>query len=765
MAQRARAADPQRRARDGHAGARRRPGRAGPELDRPSPLGTMPVGVAVRDVRAHGARGDRLRRARTSTPSSPRRVAAAATAATRRPRRSGRARSRGCARRSRRRSDRRAAPARRDPRATGSTSSSSSCRWSGGDDPTGRLTLHAIAACCDAHLPAGDPIAGYAARLEDPALRSSVRGFLTGSIDLVLRLDGPRFAIVDYKTNWLGVAGEPLTAPALPARRARGRDAPRPLRAAGAALHGRAPPLPALAAARLRPRPPPRRRPLPVPARAWPAPTRRPSTGRGAVCSRGTPPGELVAALSDVLDRGRRDGATRRSVRRAARRARPAGCCGRSTRSGVLAAADVHVAVRLAALAGEKRRGGARSRSRSRCARRGSATCSSTSRRSADTASVESEEPVDLSALPWPSSGPWLARSAASPLVAVGEDGGPTGRPLRLLGSAALPRPLLARGAPGRRRPAGARRRGERALRGRRARRRPATAVPERRRPAPARCRGRCAVAAGSRWSPAARAPARRRPSRGSSRCSPSRPPRPGRRPAGRARRADRQGGGAPAGGGPRGDGAAAASTTRSGSCCSALRASTLHRLLGWRPGSHSRFRHDRGNRLPHDVVIVDETSMVSLSLMARLRRGRPPRRPADPRRRPRAARARSRPASCSATSSARPKTREVASAMGIVVLERVHRYGGGDRRARRGDPRAATATRTVAALARRAGRGDVAGRRTSCEADLELVRELDRGGGARGDGGAPAPAMGSTRWPRSAGSGCCARTGAVRTA
>ena len=45
----------------------------------------------------------------------------------------------------------------------------------------------------------------------------------------------------------------------------------------------------------------------------------------------------------------------------------------------------------------------------------------------------------------------------------------------------------------------------------------------------------------------------------------------------------------------------------------------TIHRLLGWRPGSNSRFRHDRDNRLPHDVVIIDETSMVSLSLMARL--------------------------------------------------------------------------------------------------------------------------------------------------
>jgi exodeoxyribonuclease V alpha subunit len=49
------------------------------------------------------------------------------------------------------------------------------------------------------------------------------------------------------------------------------------------------------------------------------------------------------------------------------------------------------------------------------------------------------------------------------------------------------------------------------------------------------------------------------------------------------------------------------------------LTASTLHRLLGWRPGSQSRFRHDRTNRLPYDVVIVDETSMVSLTMMSRL--------------------------------------------------------------------------------------------------------------------------------------------------
>jgi exodeoxyribonuclease V alpha subunit len=49
------------------------------------------------------------------------------------------------------------------------------------------------------------------------------------------------------------------------------------------------------------------------------------------------------------------------------------------------------------------------------------------------------------------------------------------------------------------------------------------------------------------------------------------------------------------------------------------VRAVTLHRLLGARPDTSSRFRHHRDNRLPHDVVVVDETSMVSLTMMARL--------------------------------------------------------------------------------------------------------------------------------------------------
>ncbi|MGI8536235.1 MAG: exodeoxyribonuclease V subunit alpha [Mycobacteriales bacterium] len=49
------------------------------------------------------------------------------------------------------------------------------------------------------------------------------------------------------------------------------------------------------------------------------------------------------------------------------------------------------------------------------------------------------------------------------------------------------------------------------------------------------------------------------------------------------------------------------------------LTAMTLHRLLGWRPDSKTRFRHNASNRLPYDVVVVDETSMVSLTMMARL--------------------------------------------------------------------------------------------------------------------------------------------------
>jgi exodeoxyribonuclease V beta subunit len=86
----------------------------------------------------------------------------------------------------------------------------------GGDDPTGQLAVTAIGDVLREHLPAEDPLAGYAERLDDPALRRTLRGYLTGSLDLVARVtaaDGtPRFAVLDYKTNWLAPPDAELTA-------------------------------------------------------------------------------------------------------------------------------------------------------------------------------------------------------------------------------------------------------------------------------------------------------------------------------------------------------------------------------------------------------------------------------------------------------------------------------------------------------------------------------------------------------------------------
>ena len=49
------------------------------------------------------------------------------------------------------------------------------------------------------------------------------------------------------------------------------------------------------------------------------------------------------------------------------------------------------------------------------------------------------------------------------------------------------------------------------------------------------------------------------------------------------------------------------------------LPTTTVHRLLGPRGPNSTRFVHDATHPLPHDVVVIDETSMVSLPLMARL--------------------------------------------------------------------------------------------------------------------------------------------------
>ena len=49
------------------------------------------------------------------------------------------------------------------------------------------------------------------------------------------------------------------------------------------------------------------------------------------------------------------------------------------------------------------------------------------------------------------------------------------------------------------------------------------------------------------------------------------------------------------------------------------VEATTLHRLLGAGGGPRASYRHDHGNPLPYDVIVVDEASMVALPLMAHL--------------------------------------------------------------------------------------------------------------------------------------------------
>jgi exodeoxyribonuclease V beta subunit len=63
------------------------------------------------------------------------------------------------------------------------------------------------------HLAPDDALAPYVDRLMSDALGSQpLRGYLSGSVDAVLRIPGPRYLVVDYKTNWLGEHDRPLTA-------------------------------------------------------------------------------------------------------------------------------------------------------------------------------------------------------------------------------------------------------------------------------------------------------------------------------------------------------------------------------------------------------------------------------------------------------------------------------------------------------------------------------------------------------------------------
>ena len=82
----------------------------------------------------------------------------------------------------------------------------------GGELPTASLHVSTLADLLEQHLDPDDPVARYAHRLRDPTLQGVLRGYLTGSLDLVFRLPDHRFYLADYKTNRLTAPDEALTA-------------------------------------------------------------------------------------------------------------------------------------------------------------------------------------------------------------------------------------------------------------------------------------------------------------------------------------------------------------------------------------------------------------------------------------------------------------------------------------------------------------------------------------------------------------------------
>lgn len=77
----------------------------------------------------------------------------------------------------------------------------------GGDrhGPAPEIRLAEVGELLREHLPSDDPFAAYADRLATEALGGQpLRGYLSGSIDVVLRVPQQRFLVVDYKTNRLG---------------------------------------------------------------------------------------------------------------------------------------------------------------------------------------------------------------------------------------------------------------------------------------------------------------------------------------------------------------------------------------------------------------------------------------------------------------------------------------------------------------------------------------------------------------------------------
>ena len=287
----------------------------------------------------------------------------------------------------------------------------------------------------------------------------------------------------------------------------------------------------------------------------------------------------------------------------------PGGRAARGVRAGVLAPADVHVARRLGALTGETdERVLLAAALTVRGTRHGSVVLDLATAADTITPDVEEDDPDSGPVeLPWPEPVAWAAACAASPLVTGAADG----PPLQMVDTLAVARPVLAAGGAGRRRPAQAARRPAGRPRRGRAAGRPGRTVRGRRRPARGR-RPRRAVAV-SASSPAGRAPARPPRSRSSSPCC-CRRLGPELRialaaPTGKAAARLEEAVHAAAGRLSEADRAAPRGAVR-------VHAAPAARLAARRVEPVPARSH---NHLPYDVVIVDESSMVSLTLMARL--------------------------------------------------------------------------------------------------------------------------------------------------
>ena len=189
--------------------------------------------------------------------------------------------------------------------------------------------------------------------------------------------------------------------------RARARDGAPPLSAAGAALHRRAAPLPALAAADYD-----AERHLGgalyLFVRGMVGRTRRPSTGRRAASSRGGPRRSWSSGCRTCWT-VRRERTRARPVRRplraalgdAWRRSTWPACWPRRTSTSPAASASSATSTTRSCCSGPP--------FAVRAPRIG--TCSSTSRRSARRPTSDLDEPVDLTTLTWPDPGAWVAPS------------------------------------------------------------------------------------------------------------------------------------------------------------------------------------------------------------------------------------------------------------------------------------------------------------------------------------------------------------------